>query len=141
MWTAGGRGEIKKTFIWLTKRCLIWVVYFLNNQRGYKPLSKVLLIMNTTYYAKYFAHELTCRKAANGVKKFSRSTFDACADLNPRQVGAVRFVFRTTLSAGSLPVDEAGLGKTIKAGPKNLSILGNGPAPAQTTVYLSGFPP
>ncbi|MCL6478080.1 MAG: DEAD/DEAH box helicase family protein [Peptococcaceae bacterium] len=72
--------------------------------------------MNTPYHAKYFAHELTRRQAANGIEKLSMSLFDACVDLNPHQVEAALFAFRSPLSKGSILADEVGLGKTIEAG-------------------------
>lgn len=72
--------------------------------------------MNTPYHAKYFAHELTRRQAASGIEKLSMSLFDACVDLNPHQVEAALFAFRSPLSKGSLLADEVGLGKTIEAG-------------------------
>ncbi|WP_304543298.1 SNF2-related protein [Desulforamulus aquiferis] len=44
------------------------------------------------------------------------SLFDACVDLNPHQVEAAMFAFRSPLSKGVLLADEVGLGKTIEAG-------------------------
>lgn len=72
--------------------------------------------MSTVYHAKYFAHELTRQTAANGVEKLSRSLFDANVDLNPHQIEAALFAFRSPLSKGVLIADEVGLGKTIEAG-------------------------
>lgn len=72
--------------------------------------------MSTNYHAKYFAHELTRQTAANGVEKLSRSLFDANVDLNPHQIEAALFAFRSPLSKGVLIADEVGLGKTIEAG-------------------------
>ncbi len=73
--------------------------------------------MNTTdYHAKYFAHDLTKRAATNGVERLSRSLFDARVDLNPHQIEAALFAFRSPLSKGVLLADEVGLGKTIEAG-------------------------
>jgi hypothetical protein len=46
----------------------------------------------------------------------SRSLFDACVDLNPHQIEAALFAFRSPLSKGVLLADEVGLGKTIEAG-------------------------
>ncbi|MFE8064563.1 SNF2-related protein [Priestia aryabhattai] len=72
--------------------------------------------MSTNYHAKYFAHELTRQTAENGVEKLSRSLFDANVDLNPHQIEAALFAFRSPLSKGVLIADEVGLGKTIEAG-------------------------
>lgn len=44
------------------------------------------------------------------------SLFDASVDLNPHQIEAAMFAFRSPLSKGVLLADEVGLGKTIEAG-------------------------
>lgn len=72
--------------------------------------------MVTAYHARYFAHELTRRHAADGVDRLSMALFDACVDLNPHQIEAALFAMRSPLSAGVLLADEVGLGKTIEAG-------------------------
>ena len=72
--------------------------------------------MSTVYHAKYFAHELTRQSAHEGVEKISRSLFDASVDLNPHQIEAALFAFRSPLSKGVILADEVGLGKTIEAG-------------------------
>jgi hypothetical protein len=71
--------------------------------------------MSTAYHAKYFACELT-RIGGAGVGRLSRSLFDACVDLNPHQIEAALFAFRSPVSKGVLLADEVGLGKTIEAG-------------------------
>lgn len=71
--------------------------------------------MSTVYHAKYFANELT-RLGGSGIDRLSRSLFDACVDLNPHQIDAALFAFRSPLSKGVLLADEVGLGKTIEAG-------------------------
>lgn len=71
--------------------------------------------MSTAYHSKYFAHALT-RVGGSGVDRLSRSLFDACVDLNPHQVEAALFAFRSPISSGVLLADEVGLGKTIEAG-------------------------
>lgn len=71
--------------------------------------------MSTPYHAKYFAHELT-RIGGSGMERLSRSLFDACVDLNPHQIEAALFAFRSPVSKGVLLADEVGLGKTIEAG-------------------------
>lgn len=71
--------------------------------------------MSTAYHAKYFACELT-RTGGAGVRRLSRSLFDACVDLNPHQIEAALFAFRSPVSKGVLLADKVGLGKTIEAG-------------------------
>ncbi len=71
--------------------------------------------MSTAYHAKYFACELN-RIGGAGVGRLSRSLFDACVDLNPHQIEAALFAFRSPVSKGVLLADEVGLGKTIEAG-------------------------
>jgi len=72
--------------------------------------------VSSVYHAKYFASELTRRSATDGVAKLSVSLFDAAVDLNPHQIEAALFAFRSPLSKGVLLADEVGLGKTIEAG-------------------------
>ena len=72
--------------------------------------------MTTPYHAKYFAHDLTIQKPLYGVERLSRTLFDACVDLNPHQIDAALFAFRSPLSKGVILADEVGLGKTIEAG-------------------------
>jgi superfamily II DNA or RNA helicase len=70
----------------------------------------------TDYHAKYFAYELTKRCAPDSVEKLASALVDAQVDLNPHQVEAALFAFRSPLSKGALLADEVGLGKTIEAG-------------------------
>ena len=70
----------------------------------------------TDYHAKYFAHELTKRCSSDSVEKLAGALVDAQVDLNPHQVEAALFAFRSPLSRGALLADEVGLGKTIEAG-------------------------
>lgn len=70
----------------------------------------------TDYHAKYFAHELTRRYPSDSVEKFAGAVASAQVDLNPHQVDAALFAFRSPLSKGALLADEVGLGKTIEAG-------------------------
>ncbi|PRX34400.1 helicase-like protein [Paraburkholderia sp. BL18I3N2] len=71
--------------------------------------------MYSAYHAKYYAHELTRRHAADGVDRLSQSLFDASVDLNPHQIEAALFALRNPLQEGILLADEVGLGKTIEA--------------------------
>jgi|ERR1039458_1386915 SNF2 family DNA or RNA helicase len=72
--------------------------------------------MLTAYHAKYFAHELTKRCPSDSLQKLSASLADAQVDLNPHQIDAALFAFRSPLSKGAILADEVGLGKTIEAG-------------------------
>ena len=70
----------------------------------------------TDYHAKYFAHELTKRCASDSIEKLAGALVDAQVDLNPHQIDAALFAFRSPLSKGGILADEVGLGKTIEAG-------------------------
>ena len=70
----------------------------------------------TDYHAKYFAHELTKRHSADELEKLAGTLVDAQVDLNPHQIDAALFAFRSPLSKGAILADEVGLGKTIEAG-------------------------
>lgn len=70
----------------------------------------------TDYHAKYYAHELTRRVAADSSERLAGALVDAKVDLNPHQVAAALFAFRSPLAKGALLADEVGLGKTIEAG-------------------------
>jgi superfamily II DNA or RNA helicase len=70
----------------------------------------------TDYQAKYFAHELTRRAASDSLDRLASAVAGAQVDLNPHQVDAALFAFKSPLSKGALLADEVGLGKTIEAG-------------------------
>ena len=70
----------------------------------------------TPYHAKYFAFELTKRNSADSMEKLASTLVDAQVDLNPHQVEAALFAFKSPLSKGAILADEVGLGKTIEAG-------------------------
>ena len=71
----------------------------------------------TDYHAKYFAYELTKRCSSDSVEKLASVLLaDAQVDLNPHQVEAALFAFRSPFSKGAILADEVGLGKTIEAG-------------------------
>ena len=72
----------------------------------------------TDYHAKYYAHELTKRCPSDSVEKLAAVLADTQAqvDLNPHQVEAALFAFRSPFSKGAILADEVGLGKTIEAG-------------------------
>lgn len=70
----------------------------------------------TDYHAKYFAFELTKKVASDSIEKLASALVDAQVDLNPHQVEAALFAFKSPLSKGAILADEVGLGKTIEAG-------------------------
>ena len=70
----------------------------------------------TQFQAKYYAHELGRRFPSDSPEKLAGALVDAQVDLNPHQVEAALFAFRSPLSKGALLADEVGLGKTIEAG-------------------------
>lgn len=70
----------------------------------------------TDFHAKYFAYELTKRSSSDSMQKLASTLVDAQVDLNPHQVEAALFAFRSPLSKGAILADEVGLGKTIEAG-------------------------
>src|SRR5258707_11873797 len=72
--------------------------------------------MCTAYHAKYFAYELTKRCASDSMEKLASVLAAAQVDLNPHQVEAALFAFRSPFSKGAILADEVGLGKTIEAG-------------------------
>jgi SNF2 family DNA or RNA helicase len=72
--------------------------------------------VTTDYHARYFAYELTRRRAADGIGRLSQSLFDASVDLNPHQIEAAMFALRSPIENGVILADEVGLGKTIEAG-------------------------
>lgn len=72
--------------------------------------------MSTVYHSKYLAHQLTLRGAYDSLERLTGAIAGARVDLNPHQVDAALFAFRSPLSRGCILADEVGLGKTIEAG-------------------------
>src|ERR1700677_2151951 len=70
----------------------------------------------TDHHAKYFAYELTKRCPSDSLEKLSSTLSNAQVDLNPHQIEAALFAFRSPFSKGAILADEVGLGKTIEAG-------------------------
>jgi adenine-specific DNA-methyltransferase len=73
-------------------------------------------LIRTDYQAKYTAYELTRRFPSDSTEKLTAALVDAQVDLNPHQIDAALFAFKSPLSRGALLADEVGLGKTIEAG-------------------------
>ena len=72
--------------------------------------------MINDYQAKYYSWELSKRCSSDSTEKFGATLFDAKVDLNPHQIEAALFAFKSPLSKGAILADEVGLGKTIEAG-------------------------
>ncbi len=72
--------------------------------------------MLTDYQAQYYSLQLTRRRASDDSEKLSSALIDAKVDLNPHQIEAALFAFKSPLSNGAILADEVGLGKTIEAG-------------------------
>jgi SNF2 family DNA or RNA helicase len=72
--------------------------------------------VTTAYHSKYWAQLLTLKSSSDSIGNLSRSIANARVDLNPHQVDAALFAFRSPLSKGAILADEVGLGKTIEAG-------------------------
>lgn len=70
----------------------------------------------TQYQARYFAEQLTLKRASGNIENLMGTLAGAKVDLNPHQVDAALFSFSSPLSKGVLLADEVGLGKTIEAG-------------------------
>jgi SNF2 family DNA or RNA helicase len=71
--------------------------------------------MLTVHQNKYMAWELTKRHSSSDEDKFTGVLSEAKVDLNPHQIEAALFAFRSPLSMGAILADEVGLGKTIEA--------------------------
>jgi SNF2 family DNA or RNA helicase len=63
-----------------------------------------------------FAHEITKKYSSDSLEKFAGILSEAQVDLNPHQVEAALFAFKSPFSNGAILADEVGLGKTIEAG-------------------------
>lgn len=70
----------------------------------------------TDYHAKYYSYELTKSITANSLEKLTSTLSNAQVDMNPHQIEAALFAFKSPLSRGAILADEVGLGKTIEAG-------------------------
>jgi len=66
---------------------------------GFSPhgLKEKMTSHLTPYHAKYFAYELTRRYSSDSLQKLAASLSDAQVDLNPHQVEAALFAFRSPL--------------------------------------------
>lgn len=72
--------------------------------------------MITSYQAKYYAALLTQKSVGGSIDCIAQSLLNAAVDINPHQIDAALFAFKSPLSKGVILADEVGLGKTIEAG-------------------------
>jgi ERCC4-related helicase len=76
--------------------------------------------MVNSYYPyfrlRYLAENLTLKRASSDNAKLNQSIGRATVDLNPHQIEASIFAFKSPLARGAILADEVGLGKTIEAG-------------------------
>jgi SNF2 family DNA or RNA helicase len=70
----------------------------------------------TPYHAKFFSLDITKKCFADNIEKMIPILSEAQVDLNPHQVEAALFAFKSPFSKGAILADEVGLGKTIEAG-------------------------
>lgn len=70
---------------------------------------------HTAHQTRYFAWELSRKRASSEQDRLSQSLFDAHVDVNPHQIEAALFALNNPLSKGVILADEVGLGKTIEA--------------------------
>lgn len=64
----------------------------------------------------YYAWDISHKKSVSDESRFTGVLSEARVDLNPHQVEAALFAFKSPLSKGAILADEVGLGKTIEAG-------------------------
>ncbi|MCD8312548.1 MAG: DEAD/DEAH box helicase [Bacteroidales bacterium] len=71
--------------------------------------------MLTPQQQKFIAWNLSRKRSSSDENKFTSVLTEARVDLNPHQIDAALFAFRSPLSMGAILADEVGLGKTIEA--------------------------
>lgn len=72
--------------------------------------------MISSIQLKYYAWDIAHKKSVSDDSRFTGVLSEARVDLNPHQVEAALFAFKSPLSKGAILADEVGLGKTIEAG-------------------------
>lgn len=72
--------------------------------------------MITRYHAKYYASLLSQQSVGGDIDSLSQSLLSSTVDINPHQIDAALFAFKSPFSKGVVLADEVGLGKTIEAG-------------------------
>lgn len=69
----------------------------------------------TAFQQKFIAWQLSRQRSSSDEDKFTSVLTEAQVDLNPHQVDAALYAFKSPLSMGVILADEVGLGKTIEA--------------------------
>ena len=87
----------------------------------------------TAYHAKLYAHELTKRSSSDNVDKLASALSDAQVDLNPHQIEAALFAFRSPLSKGAILADEVEVASGLRF---NLCL----PGPVATNMRAQSHP-
>ena len=72
--------------------------------------------MITRYHSRYYAALLSQKSTGGELESLSQALLSSTVDINPHQIDAALFAFRSPLSKGVVLADEVGLGKTIEAG-------------------------
>ena len=72
--------------------------------------------MITRYHAKYYASILSRNAVGGDIDSLSQSLLSSTVDINPHQIDAALFAFKSPFNKGVVLADEVGLGKTIEAG-------------------------
>lgn len=72
--------------------------------------------MISSIQLKYYAWDISHKKSVSDDSRFTGVLSEARVDLNPHQVEAALFAFKSPMSKGAILADEVGLGKTIEAG-------------------------
>ena len=72
--------------------------------------------MITRYHAKYYASLLSRNVVGGDIDSLSQSLLSSTVDINPHQIDAALFAFKSPFNKGVVLADEVGLGKTIEAG-------------------------
>lgn len=65
---------------------------------------------------KYYAWDVNHKKSVTDDGRFTSVLSESKVDMNPHQVEAALFAFKSPLNKGAILADEVGLGKTIEAG-------------------------
>lgn len=72
--------------------------------------------MITRFHAKYYASLLSRHAVGGDIDSISQSLLSSTVDINPHQIDAALFAFKSPFNKGVVLADEVGLGKTIEAG-------------------------
>jgi hypothetical protein len=82
----------------------------------------------TDYQASYFAHALTRRFPPDSVEKITIAFAGAQVDLNPHQIDAALFAFKSPLSRGDAAGRQGGVGENHRGGPGVIAEMGRAQA-------------